>query len=133
MPSPFDKGVNNMKQIALHLSNNRMGLYLSALANFSGLVVLSPVINSGFVGDDAHNSLAGCHMSLRNQNVFQFTYPIYQPWLRNTGRLFPLPWVYGYSAYSILTDVRLYKASLVIFVLPNMLTFGYFIKLLRRP
>ncbi|MBT3226852.1 MAG: LamG domain-containing protein [Deltaproteobacteria bacterium] len=121
-----------MKRIPLYLSNNRPSLYLSALAIFLALVVLSPVINSGFEGDDAKNSLVGFQMSLNNQNAFEFTYPIYQGWLRDAGRFFPLPWVYVYSAHSILTNVRLYKASLIFFVLLNVLMFGYLIKLMTQ-
>jgi len=128
----FSQGIFFMGQHFSYISNNKTSLYLSILAIFLALVVLSPVINSGFVGDDAHNSLAGCTMSLKNQNVFQFTYPIYMSWVRNEGRIYPLSW-YGYGIFSIFgRHVQLYKASLLLFVLINMLMFGYLIKLMTQ-
>lgn len=121
-----------MGQYYCYISNNKTFLYLSILAIFLALIVLSPVVNSGFVGDDADNSLAGCHMSLRNQSVFEFTYPIYMSWVRNEGRIYPLSW-YGYGVFSIFgRHVQLYKASLLLFVVINMMTFSYFIKVITR-
>lgn len=102
--------------------------YLVLCVLFLTIIVLLPLLNSGYVGDDAINSITKGFLNEQNRSAAALTAEITSNWI-HIGRFYPLAgWTY--FLFSIVTSLVVYKALILAFVLANILAFGYLIKLL---
>ena len=112
----------------IRISRKELIFILLALVNT--LIMLYPILRSGFIGDDALNSLISGALAENGQTLISFIIDSLKGWLRS-GRFFPLS-LYGYVIFFFVKNVVLYKITLVAFILVNIAVFGYFVKILTR-
>jgi hypothetical protein len=110
--------------------NNKLYLGLSGAIIFFAFLILSPLLNSGYINDDNINSLINGFLFYYNQTILQY--------VSNTlalgaggGRYYPLG-LYVYLLDSLVTNVVLYKGIILCSVLISMILFGYFVYLLTH-
>jgi len=119
-----------MKPLMRYISNfynHRKCICLVTFAVIMAVISLSPMLKSGYISDDSLNSLTKGYLLDTHQTLPEMTYYHINAWVHNEGRFFPLAW-YGYSLFSVIDNLFLYKISILIVVIINILIFGYFIK-----
>lgn len=90
-------------------------------------LILSPVLDSGYISDDELNSLIPGILLEDQTNVISFTSPYINKWIVEEGRFFPLSFIYGYSLFSLNPPLFLYKLFLIFAILINALLFSYLV------
>ncbi len=115
-----------------YVATNQLYFYLGCAALFLSIVVMSPMLHSGYIYDDNINSMINGILSYQRITVFQYFYDIiYNNWFLTLGRFFPLS-VYAYLLDFFVTNVFLYKLIILISVIFTLLLFGYFVYLLTK-
>ncbi|MDA8079508.1 MAG: hypothetical protein M0Z79_11285 [Nitrospiraceae bacterium] len=89
---------------------------------------LSPLLKSGFVSDDAVNSIERGVLMLTGQSRAASTYAAVKSWIFHNGRLFPLSFIA--NAFQITDDLAWYKATTLAVVLFSIALFWLFVYLL---
>lgn len=102
-----------------------LGLCSLALCVF----MLSPILNSGFFGDDAKNSFINGDVAYGHLNLLQFILSSIKSWMY-IGRFFPLATVNTILLFTFINNLVLYKLLTIIFIIVNILIFGYLIRLM---
>lgn len=113
------------------ISSQKSYIYLALSALFLVILMLSPMLNSGYIADDSLNSLTRGYLLERHESLFNFTYNIVKMWITQVGRFFPLAF-YMSAFYTIITNLLLYKLIILLFVILNIALFGYFINILTE-
>ena len=110
---------------------NRIYLLYCLAVVFLAVLMLAPLLTSGFVSDDSDFSFIKGTLSYNNQNLGDFTYGWIIGWLFHIGRFVPLSTVLLHTIFYIMgQNVFIYKLTILTFIIINILTFGYFIKLI---
>lgn len=110
------------------MTHTRLYLYLVLLIAVANAISLLPVLDSPYLGDDSwcESTLRGTVL-LSNSNLFDVCVNTVKDYVRS-GRWYPAM-VYYYPIFYYL-DRYLYKAAAIMFVVSNILLFGYFVKLM---
>jgi hypothetical protein len=95
------------------------------------ILMLLPLMNSGFFGDDAANSFIKGTLQYTNHSVSQAILGEYKYWL-SMGRLFIIAPLYGYSLFALVNNLTLYKSLIILSVIINIILFGYFIRIITK-
>lgn len=112
------------------MTRTRLRKYLIVLAVVVNIINLLPVLQSPFLGDDAwRESCIRGISSLTHADLDQICWSTVQDYIRD-GRWYPLV-VYYYPAFYYL-DRLFYKIGEIVFVLINVLLFGYLVQLVTR-
>ncbi|MFO1463164.1 MAG: hypothetical protein U1F66_05260 [bacterium] len=99
-------------------------LFLSAL--FLNLLALSPLLTTGFLGDDFHHSSYRGIIQLSRNTLLQENYAVVSGWIHQFYRFFPLQSYFIYLFYFV-PNLLIYKIFILSLVGLNLLLFGYFI------
>jgi hypothetical protein len=94
------------------------------------IIVLSPMINSGYISDDALRSLLKGQLLESNQDLQTYVYKDIKNWMFLNGRFIPLAFLI--DAFLFVNNLFLYKISLLAIVVTNVVLFAYFVKLLTN-
>lgn len=92
--------------------------------------MVSPVLSSGYVSDDSMNSLIKGELLQNNQSLFANTNDSFRFWV-SIGRFFPFALYFPVVFYYI-NSLLLYKTSILVLTVIDILVFGYFIKVLTQ-
>ena len=110
---------------------NRIYLFYCLAVVFLAVLMLAPLLSSGFVSDDSVFSSIKGTLSFDNQNLRDYIFGYIKGWLFNIGRFVPLSTVLLNTVFFIIgQNVFIYKLTILIFIVINILLFGYFIKLI---
>lgn len=90
------------------------------------IIAISPILASGYYGDDAINSIERGIRLFNGASLFDFTSYYFYSWIDTQGRFFPFAW-YLYWVFDVFDSLLLYKAVSVISVVLSCSFFGYFI------
>ncbi|VVB69336.1 Concanavalin A-like lectin/glucanases superfamily protein [uncultured archaeon] len=116
-----------MKSAILGLSDQRAFICLGLCSLSLCVFMLSPLLNSGFFGDDAATSFVNGDLAYSNLTLSQFIYNNINMWTYN-GRFFPLAAVIGSLLLSFVPNLFLYKLLAIAFNVINILIFAYLIR-----
>lgn len=105
-------------------------LFISALISFCILVSL-PILNAGFYGDDAINSLITGHAELNHQTIWQTSWFIIKDWF-GSGRLNSVSLISTYALFHNFPNVVDYQIVRVIFIWLSIFSFAWLIKLITK-
>ena len=105
---------------------------LSSLLVFWAIWVLFPLLNSGFISDDAYNSQIHGTLISTDITIWQRIYDEIAQWATGAGRLFPLGFVYVYGLYYLTQDVFLIKSVTLLIICMDILLFCTIIRYLTR-
>lgn len=87
-----------MKPLVRYISNfnkHRKCICLVAFALIMAVISLSPMLKSGYISDDALNSMTKGRLLNNQQTVPEMTLYYMKAWIHNESSFFPLAW-YGY-------------------------------------
>ena len=110
---------------SLFSSNKKTILYIFIIVIFS-IFYLFPLLDSGYFGDDAINSLIDSHLKMINMSLYDFTSDISTHWVHSQGRFFPLAWLV-YTIFTIFNTILKYKIATLIIIIINIFIWGYFL------
>lgn len=117
-----------MNKYVVEMINNRIAINLAITELFLAILMLLPVITSGFVSDDSFNSfMKGTHL-YSHITLHESILNAIRGWLA-IGRFVPLNLAYGFSFSTFINNLIIYKILIMIFIIINILTFCYFLKL----
>jgi hypothetical protein len=88
---------------------------------------LAPLLHTGYLADDAGNSLVRGILHYYDINIFQLIYGDIKAWLAQ-ARFYPLASVHIYLVFYLLPTLALYKALILILILTNLVLFQLLIK-----
>jgi hypothetical protein len=111
-----------------NISNRYLTSYLLVIALC--IIVLSPMINSGFISDDALRSLLKGQLLESRQNLPPYIYNDIKNWMIFNGRFIPAAFLI--DAFLFVSNLFLYKISMLTIVIVNVVLFAYLIKLLTN-
>ena len=94
-----------------------------ALVAILNLVVLSPMLDCGFVGDDLLNSCTQGTLAERGHTAFGWALVQTQAWAQGAGRFFPLSSSY-ILFFALTNNLLLYRVIGLGMVLGNVALFG---------
>jgi hypothetical protein len=114
------------------MAQDKSSYYLIFGSLILSFLILSPILNSGYISDDALNSLIPGYLQEGNTNVLSLSMHIIYSWMVNEGRFFPIAYLYAYSIFSLSPSLFIYKLFLISMILINSLLFYYLIKLLSK-
>ncbi len=118
-----------MKRAILGLSDQRAFICLGLCSLSLCVFMLSPLLNSGFFGDDAATSFVKGDLAYSNLTLSQLIYNNVNMWI-NYGRFFPLAAVTGFLLFSFVPNLFLYKLLAIAFNVINILIFAHLIRLM---
>jgi hypothetical protein len=95
-------------------------------------LTISPVLNSGYINDDALNSQLPGILAEQQTDVFSFSFSTIRSWLTGLGRFYPFSFLSTYSLFSIVSNLFLYKLFLVFMILLNALLLFWLVKLVSK-
>ncbi|GEM_PF-3345824 len=96
-------------------------VHLILIALFAFLC-LKPMLNSGYYGDDAINSLNPACLKYENKSMLSSNYGLFLQWVNSQGRFYPMAY-YGDMVYSIFTTPYSYKFSIMVLVAADLALF----------
>ena len=101
------------------------------LVSFAIILMLLPLLNSGFFGDDAANSFINGNLQYNDQNLAQGILNNIKIWLE-MGRFFPINLVIINCIFAFANNLILYKSLIILSILANILLFAYFIRIITN-
>lgn len=110
--------------------NKKTTIILTLVTIALVFMALSPVLTSGYMADDAINSLSAGVIMDSNKSILELTTDSITDWFK-AGRFFPFS-VYGYVLFSLVQSLFIYKLSILVLIIVNIAIFGYFVKLITR-
>jgi hypothetical protein len=120
-----------VKMYIMNIQDNKLYLFYCFGVVLLSVLMLAPLLSSGFVSDDSFNSFTKGTLSYNNQNLGDFTYASIKGWLFEIGRFDPISTAFLYAFFSVIgQNVFLYKLIILIFIVINIISFGYFVKLM---
>ena len=84
--------------------NIKNKIYILAILFIWTLWVVYPMINSGFIGDDAYNSLILGFLIQTGVPLWEHTFIEINSWATGAGRIWPFQWIYLYGLYGNITQ-----------------------------
>ena len=84
--------------------NIKNKIYILAILFTWTLWVVYPMINSGFIGDDAYNSLILGFLIQTGVPLWEHTFIEINSWATGAGRIWPFQWIYLYGLYGNITQ-----------------------------
>lgn len=114
-----------------NLMHQKKCIYLMLGLLFVIILMLLPLMNSGFFGDDAANSFIKGDLQYTHQNLAQGILGSIKSWLY-AGRLFPIASIIGYFLFTFASDLIVYKSLIIVSLIINILLFGYFIRIITN-
>ena len=117
--------MNKYKSI---LQENKLYIFLAIGTLLLAILMISPILRSGFISDDSINSFVKGSISYNHQTLTSYIYN----WIKvfqATGRFAPLVLVNVYTLFTFINDLYQYKLTILIFVIIDLIAFCYFIKL----
>ena len=102
------------------------------MSTFLSLLIISPMLESGYTNDDSFNSLVQGVVTLTHQNVFSYTYGQISYCANFIGRFFPIPYFYGPIFFEYVNNLLIYKLLTLFIISLDLITFGYFIRIYTR-
>ena len=119
------------KKYIMNIYDNKIYLGLLIAGSLLAILMLAPLLSSGFVSDDSFFSYTKGTLLYNNQNLGDIIYFYISGWLIYIGRFYPLAVALLYTFFTIAgQNVFIYKLTILIFVIINILSFGYFINLI---
>ena len=115
-----------------NLSNSTNRILIKILIFVWTLWVLAPVLNSGFVGDDAYNSLINGLLISTGIPQWEHTFTEIFSWATQAGRIFPFMWIYLHGLYSITQDLVLIKVVTLLIISLDLFLFFKIVKSLTK-
>jgi hypothetical protein len=115
-----------IQELNFFIRENFQIIFLSFFAFFIVFVFLTPVLNSGYIADDSLNSLVKGTIDLNHQTIFVQVYGKIVYFLQYSGRFVPIAAFYPVIFYFI-TNVFLYKLSILLFTILDIILFCFFI------
>lgn len=100
----------------------------NALILFLLMLFFIPLFNSGYYGDDSINSFIKGSVGFNNTTVNKISNDIFNSWINDAGRFNPLSF-YVYFFFYYCTSLVAYKIIIFIFILLNLFTFSYWLKI----
>lgn len=95
---------------------------------FSALM-LSPSLRTGFVGDDALNSMAiKVGLDFQDKTIWGLNWELFTQWVTKQGRFFPLSYYVLPMFYALNNNRILYKLIMMLFTLTSILLFSTFVR-----
>ncbi len=98
-----------------------------ALVVIAAALVLSPVLATGFYGDDASDANLNGALALHRTSALQAALATALLWVEANGRLFPLYVIEKYAVFHLLPGVVAYKLFLAGLTLVTLVAFLFFI------
>jgi len=114
-----------------NLIHQTKNIYLMLGLLFVIILMLLPLMNSGFFGDDASNSFIKGDLQYTHQNLAQGILGSIKSWL-DQGRLFPVALITLYILFTFAGNLVVYKSLIILSVVVNILLFGYFIRIITN-
>jgi hypothetical protein len=111
-----------------NISRSYLTSYLLVIALC--IIVLSPMINSGFISDDALRSLLKGQLLESHQDLQTYVFSDIKNWMIFNGRF--IPGAFLIDAFLFVNNLLLYKISILAIVVINVVLFAYLIKLLTN-
>lgn len=99
--------------------------FLFTLACIFNFLILIPVLNSDYFGDDLYNFQVRGAAPYYFDSIYELTVFYFKQWV-NQGRFFPLAW-YVYGFFYIFSDVFYYKIYLISITVLSVLTFSWMV------
>jgi len=120
-----------VKNYVMNIRDNKIYLGLLIAGSLLAVLMLAPLLSSGFVSDDSFMSYTKGTFLYYNQNLGDSIYSSIKGWLLNIGRFDPLSIALMNTLFTIIgQNAFIYKLTILIFIIINILSFGYFIKLM---
>ena len=94
--------------------------------------VLFPLLGSGFIGDDAYNSLIKGLLISTGAPFWEHIFSETVGWATQTGRIFPFMWIYLYGLYAITQDLVFIKVLTLLVILLDLFLFFKIVKSLTK-
>jgi hypothetical protein len=113
-------------RLLLNRPEARTNWLLICTAAFA-LVYLSPVLQTGFLADDAGSSLVRGITRYYDITIYQLIFRDIKAWLAQ-GRFFPLASVYIYLTFYLLPSLILYKIFVLSLILLNLVMFHQLVR-----
>jgi hypothetical protein len=120
-----------VKKYIMNIHDNKIYLFYCLAVSLLAVLLLAPLLSSGLVSDDSFQSFTKGTLLYNNQNLGDFTYGTIKGWLFDIGRFVPISTVLLYTVFSIIgQNAFIYKLIIFFFIVINILSFGYFFKLI---
>ena len=107
------------------MSNNSLNKY--SLINFliilSSIYFLFPLLQSGYVSDDAYNSLIKGSMLEKNQTFKKYVLDLNWGWLKHSGRLYPIEHFSQTFLFYFINNLFIFKIIKLIIILLSIYFF----------
>ena len=94
--------------------------------------VLFPLLGSGFIGDDAYNSLIKGLLISTGAPFWEHIFSETVGWATQTGRIFPFMLIYSYGLYAITQDLVFIKVLTLLVILLDLFLFFKIVKSLTK-
>ena len=94
--------------------------------------VLFPLLGSGFIGDDAYNSLIKGLLISTGAPFWEHIFSETVGWATQAGRIFPFMWIYLYGLYAITQDLVFIKVLTLLVILLDLFLFFKIVKSLTK-
>lgn len=120
-----------MRRYFSNLMHQKENLYLMLGSLFVTILMLLPLMNSGFFSDDAINSFVRGDLQYNHQSLTQGILGSITSWL-SMGRLFPIASIIGYLLFTFAGDLIVYKSLIILSIILNIFLFSYFIRIITN-
>lgn len=104
---------------------------LWATALVLNIIFLTPILKSGFLGDDYQHAYIKGFLLENNVSLLTYYYNIATGWLKDVGRFFPLQFYFFWIFYFI-KNLYLYKTITLGLIVLNVFLFGHLVKIISR-
>ncbi len=104
------------------LYNGRKKCINLILITLFAFLCLKPMLNSGYYGDDAINSLNPACLKYENRSMLSSNYSLFLQWVKSQGRFYPMAY-YGDLVYSVFSTPYSYKFSIMVLVAADLALF----------
>ena len=115
-----------------NLSSSTKRILIKILIFVWTLWVLAPMLNSGFIGDDAYNSSIDGLLISTGIPLWEHTFTEIFSWATQSGRIWPFQWIYLYGLYSITQDLVLIKVVTLLIISLDLFLFFKIVRSLTK-
>lgn len=109
------------------MNYNKEHFYFFVCTLILSFLILSPVLDSGYISDDELNSLVSGVLLEEQTDIISVCLSNIDQWLTNEGRFFPISFFLGNFIFCLNPPIMLYKLFLIITILTNTIVFSYLI------
>jgi hypothetical protein len=94
------------------------------------LIILSPMLNTGYISDDSLDSLFRGSVPLAGESLLHHIYSMARNSIIYGGRFRPLVSLYTSTIFILIPSLYLYKMSILFLIITNILLFRYLVQLM---